>query len=134
MNNFSSRPQRLQMCINRELYNSDLYRILSRSAPNEDEKKEMENFSEECRETAETFMQIYRSMTGYQAKNEPEPVKESGSYRTVLRSRIRKEIELSKMYRCDYMNTNDHYHLKRTFFTACHNALCRAAILGSFCQ
>lgn len=126
MSNFSSIPRQLQDYINEELYLSELYRILSRSAPNEEDRKRLEDFSEECRTTAESFTQLYRSMTGYRLEYHPEPVKESGSYKAVLRSRIRKEMELSKRYRCDYMNVNDNYHLKRAFFMAYHNAMCRA--------
>ncbi len=129
MNNVSNMPRRLREYINSELYNAELYRILAKSAPSEREKKIIENFSEENQRTADAFMSIYHSMTGYSCEPEPASIKESGSYKTVLRSRIGIELEDSKCYRQEYMNTIDNYRLKRAFFSAYNEALCRSIMI-----
>lgn len=126
MNNISNMPRLLQSYINDELHNAELYRILAKSAPNERDKHVLEEFSQDSRQTADAFMSVYRSMTGYPFEPNPAPIKENGSYKSVLRSRIRDETEASKRFRREYMNTSDNLKLKRAFFTAYHNALGRA--------
>ena len=109
--------------INMELHNAQLYRIIAKSAPNDKDKQILDEFSDDCQDTAEELMRISRKMTGYQFDPRPVPIKENGSYRSVLRSKIRDEIRLSKRYRHEYLNTGDNLALKRTFFNAYHNAL-----------
>ena len=116
-------PRKLGEMINMELHNAQLYRIIAKSAPNDKDKQILDEFSDDCQDTAEELMRIYRKMTGYQFDPRPVPIKENGSYRSVLRSKIRDEIRLSKRYRHEYLNTSDNLALKRTFFNAYHNAL-----------
>lgn len=129
MNNVSNMPRKLREYINSELYNAELYRILAKSAPSECDKNILESFSEENRRTANTFMSIYHSMTGYLCEPDPATVKESGSYKTVLRSRIKAEITDSQCYRQEYMSVSDNFKLKRAFFSAYNEALCRSVMI-----
>lgn len=123
MNKISNMPRKLGEYINIELHNAQLYRILAKSAPNDRDKHILEEFSDDCQDTAEEFMKLYKKMTGYKFDPVPVPIKETGSYRSVLKSKIRDEIRLSKRYRKDYLNTSDNLSLKRTFFNAYHTAL-----------
>lgn len=129
MNRPSNMPRRLKDYYSSFRRISELYRMLSRSAPNEREQKMLDEFSHECHHTAEEFAGAYRAMTGYRLDEPVPPVKESGSYRSVIRGRIPAEIGLSRQLRTDYLSVNDNYRLKRTFFTACHEALERSALL-----
>lgn len=123
MNKISNMPGRLAEMIQQELHNVRLYRVLSRSAPNDRDRQTLEEFSDDCQDTADEFMRMYRKMTGYPFHPEPIPLKENGSYQHVLHERIREEIRLSKRYRHEYLNTGDNYSLRRTFFNAYHTAL-----------
>ncbi len=123
MNKISNMPRKLGEFINTELHNTELYRALSKSAPNNRDKEILEEFSDDCQDNAGEFMRIYKRMTGYKFDPRPVPVTETGSYRSVLRSRIRDETRLSKKYRREYMITSDNLALKRAFFNAYHNSL-----------
>ncbi len=123
MNNNGNLPRQLQQYINNELHDAQLYRILAKSAPSERERRILDDFSADSKNTADALMTAYRTMTGYTFEPHPEPIKENGSYRSVLKSRIREETSASRNYRRHYMNTNDNLKLKRTFFNAYHNAL-----------
>ncbi len=129
MNNVSNMPRKLREYVNNALYNAELYRILAKSAPTEGDKNTLEKFADENRQTADAFMAIYHSMTGYSCEPEPSPIKESGSYKTVLRSRIKIEIADSQCYRREYMNISDNFKLKRAFFSAYNEALCRCIMI-----
>ncbi len=129
MNNVSNMPRKLREYINSELYNAELYRILAKSAPTERDKNTLEKFADENNQTANTFMAIYHSMTGYSCEPEPAPIKESGSFKTVLRSRIKIEITDSQCYRQEYLNVSDNFRLKRAFFSAYNEALCRCIMI-----
>ncbi len=122
-------PQRLREYADNALYSAELYRILAKSAPTENDKKTLEKFADENRKTADTFMEIYRFMTGYSCDVEPAPVRESGSYKTILRSRIKNEVADSGCYRREYMNVSDNYKLKRAFFSAYNEAVCRCIMI-----
>ena len=88
----------------------------------------LDGFSHECQQTAEELSGSYRAMTGYISENEPVQIKETGSYRSVIRGRIGAETGLSRQLREVYMDTNN-YRLKRIFFTAYHEAFERSLIL-----
>ena len=120
MAQISNMPRKIGEWINMELHNAQLYRVLARSAPNDREKHILEDFSDDSQDTAETLMRIYKKMTGYRFEPKPVPLKENGSYRNVIRSRIGEEIRLSKMYRNAYMNMQDNFALRRTIFNAYH--------------
>lgn len=125
----SNMPRKIGEWINIELHNAQLYRVLARSAPNDRDKQIIEEFSDDSQDTAETLMKIYKKMTGYRFEPKPVPLKENGSYRSVVKSRIREEIRLSKMYRQAYMNMQDNYPLRRIIFNAYHTALEHAVTL-----
>ncbi|MBR2176028.1 MAG: hypothetical protein IJ861_03665 [Clostridia bacterium] len=129
MNRPSNMPRQLKQYINTFLHAAELYRILAKSAPNDQSQKTLENFSEECRKSADGFSAAYRSMTGYTSDPKPMPIKETGSFRSVLRGRIPAEIDLSKRLREDYLSCGDNFRLKRTFFNAYHDALARTVSL-----
>ena len=88
MAQISNMPRKIGEWINMELHNAQLYRVLARSAPNDREKHILEDFSDDSQDTAETLMRIYKKMTGYRFEPKPVPLKENGSYRNVIRSRI----------------------------------------------
>lgn len=123
MNKISNMPKTLGEFINAELHHAELYRALSKSAPNARDREILEEFSDDCQDNADELMRLYKRMTGYKFEPRPSPVTETGSYRTVLRSRIRNETRMSKKYRREYMNTSDNLALKRAFFNAYHNSL-----------
>ncbi len=129
MAQISNMPRKIGEWINMELHNAQLYRVLARSAPNDREKHILEDFSDDSQDTAETLMRIYKKMTGYRFEPKPVPLKENGSYRNVIRSRIGEEIRLSKMYRNAYMNMQDNFALRRTIFNAYHTCLEHAVTL-----
>ena len=129
MAQISNMPRKIGEWINMELHNAQLYRVLARSAPNDREKHILEDFSDDSQDTAETLMRIYKKMTGYRFEPKPVPLKENGSYRNVIRSRIGEEIRLSKMYRNAYMNMQDNFALRRTIFNAYHTCLENAVTL-----
>lgn len=126
----SNMPSELMKVINRELHNAELYRILARSAPDEEARAALDRFSRECRESADTFSRLWSVMTGKRFEPMPEPVRESGSFRSVLRGQIRRELASSALYRELYMRVSDNMKLKRALFTAAHNAMLRAASLA----
>ncbi len=123
MNQPGSLPRRLGEYINSELHDAQLYTILSRSAPSDRDKEILEEYSDDCRDNAGIFMKLYQRMTGYKFTPKPVPMKENGSYRAVLKGRIREEIRLSKKYRREYLSISDDMQLKRAFFNAYHNSL-----------
>ena len=129
MAQISNMPRKIGEWINMELHNAQLYRVLARSAPNDREKHILEDFSDDGQDTADTLMRIYKKMTGYRFEPKPVPLKENGSYRNVIRSRIGEEIRLSKMYRNAYMNMQDNFALRRTIFNAYHTCLEHAVTL-----
>ena len=129
MAQISNMPRKIGEWINMVLHNAQLYRVLARSAPNDREKHILEDFSDDSQDTAETLMRIYKKMTGYRFEPKPVPLKENGSYRNVIRSRIGEEIRLSKMYRNAYMNMQDNFALRRTIFNAYHTCLEHAVTL-----
>ncbi len=129
MNNINNLPSALGKWINTELYNAQLYRVLSKSAPDDRSRHILEEFSDDSRDTAETMMKAYKNMTGYKFIPKPLPLKENGSYRSVIRGRIGDEVRLSKMYRNAYMNIQGNYTLRRIVFSAYHNALEHAVTL-----
>ncbi len=122
-------PEKIGQWINSELYNAQLYRVLSRSAPGDREKQILEEFSDDDQDTADTFMKMYKKMTGYRFIPKPVPIKENGSYRSVIRKRISDEIRMSKMYRNAYMNMQNNYPLRRIVFSAYHSCLEHAVTL-----
>ena len=93
MAQISNMPRKIGEWINMELHNAQLYRVLARSAPNDREKHILEDFSDDSQDTAEALMRIYKKMTGYRFEPKPVPLKENGSYRNVIRSRIGEEIQ-----------------------------------------
>lgn len=122
----SSMPKLLQKFINSELHDAEVYRILARGAPNEQARKLLQNMSKDEQSHAENFLAIYRSMTGYQLEPSPAPVKDSGSFRSVLKDRFLDEINDSEKYRREYLNAGSHYRLKKAFFEAYNDEMSHA--------
>ena len=113
-----------------QLHSAELYRILSRSAQGDTDKRELEAFSKECKDTADLFSEIYKGMTSYRFEAHPDPIRESGSFRSVLRERLRRETAESKRLRIEYLRVSDNFRLKRALFNAFNDSLCRAVIIS----
>ncbi len=79
-----------------ESYSRRIYDILSRSAPDESEKLMLREYSEECSISAGELYRTLRRMTGRNSEAEDEEIKESGSYRTVIRGQALREAALSR--------------------------------------
>lgn len=116
-------PKRLQEYINAELHDAELYRILAKSAPNEETRTILLRFAKNEQEHSDEFLRIYKLMTGYTFEPEPLPITESGSYRSILKNRILDETKDSDKYRREYMKINDNFKLKRAFFNAFNDEL-----------
>lgn len=108
-----------------------LYDILAKSAPSEGERRELCAFAEECRDTAQQLGIIYRQRSGRIFEPSASQVRESGSFRSVIRSRLRQEVELSRRLRGAYLVSGDNFRLRRSLFSAFNDALCRAVSLSS---
>ena len=134
MNKISNMPRKLGEYINSELHDAQLYKALSRSAPNDRDKEIFEEFSDDCSDNAQEFTKLYKLMTGTAFVPAPTHLSENGSYRNILRSRIREEIRLSKKYRREYLSCGDRLPLKRAFFNAYHNALEHAVGIIELCS
>lgn len=126
MNNAVNRAKQLQKSINMLLHDSELYRIMAKSAPGEQSQAILEDFSTDCRRSADEFMNIYRTITGYRFEPRPLPVKETGSYRSVMKMRIPAELRASRRFREEYLSAGDNFRLKRAYFNAYHEAIERA--------
>ena len=94
----------------------------------------LEEFSDDCSDNAQEFTKLYKLMTGTAFVPAPTHLSENGSYRNILRSRIREEIRLSKKYRREYLSCGDRLPLKRAFFNAYHNALEHAVGIIELCS
>lgn len=108
-----------------------LYDILARLAPSEGEKRQLGAFADECRATAEKLGRVYRQRTGRFFDPSPSQIRESGSFRAVLRSRLKEEVAASRKLRDAYLGSGDNFRLKQALFTAFNDALCRAASLSA---
>ncbi|MDD6489769.1 MAG: ferritin-like domain-containing protein [Clostridia bacterium] len=111
-------PKKLQSYINSELHDAEVYRILAKSAPNEDIRNILMRFADNEQAHADEFTRIYKMMTGYSFEPEPVPITESGSYRAILKNRILDETKDAEKYRKDYLQTHDNFNLKRALFNA----------------
>lgn len=108
--------------IESELYSAAVYDLLSRSAKDEGERKQLMAFADECRESADEFSACLERMTGRPLKPQPRQARETGTMRTLLKAQIPVEVKRSKKYRAYYLQTRDNMRLRRAFFNAGHQA------------
>ena len=126
MNNLPALSARLKQYSAILQYDSRLYRILSRSAPDEKSMNKAQELASQCGNTADALYDIYRSMTRDNSLLQPPSVHETGSFRSVLRSRLSHELSLEADFRREYLSISDNLKLKRLFFNASHSAMSRA--------
>ncbi len=126
MNNLTALSGRVKKYSGILLYDSKLYQILARSAPDERSQKITQSFSDQCRNSAENLYEIYRNMTHDHSDIQFPSVRETGSFRSVLRSRLSHELQLESEFRNEYLNISDNFRLKRIFYNASHSAMSRA--------
>ena len=113
------------------LNSAALYDILAKSAPSEAERKDLSSFAQECRDTAQQLDRVYRQRTGQFFEAAPVQVRENGSFRSVLRTRLHEELAAARRLREDYLGSGDNFRLKRALFGAFNDAVCRAAALSA---
>lgn len=68
-------------------------------------------------------------MTGYNFEPSPPPVRDKGSFRSIIKDRVLDEINNSNEYMREYMNTSDNFRLKRAFFQAYNDDMNHASKL-----
>ena len=126
MNNLPALPARLKQYSLVLLYDSRLYQMLSRSAPDEKSMNAAQEFASQCRSTSDALYEIYRTMTRDRSDLQTPSIRETGSFRSVLRSRLSHELVIESDFRMEYLHTADNLRLKRIFYNASHAALARA--------
>ena len=109
-----------------ESYSRRIYDILSRSAPDESEKLMLRKYSEECSLSAGELYQTLRRMTGRDAAEEEEEIKESGSYRAVIRAQAMREAALSGKCSSTASRIPSDCRIKRLFTSRSSSAHLRA--------
>ncbi len=134
MNNYRARLDTIRELSSTLLHDSELYRILSRSASSPQLCKMLESFAEDCSKMSGEFTAIFRRMTGTNEPMNTAPVKESGSLRSVMNDRIFSELKNAAGLRKLYFDSGDIFRLKRACFNAMHDAYSRAVALGAAIQ
>jgi len=111
-------PQKLQMYITAELGDAELYKELSKIAPNDEYRQLLLEFSADEQAHAVRFQKIYKMITG-RAYNPvvPKPVIE-GSFNDILRDRVLDESGDFRKYGEQYIITNNNNELKNAYYLA----------------
>lgn len=109
--------QNLQTYINAELSDSALYKELAKSAPNDEYRKLLLEFSEDEQSHADNFMRIYKMLTGKNYMPEVKPPVISDSFNDVLRDRVLDESGDFRKYGEQYIRTSNPI-LKNAYYTA----------------
>lgn len=109
-----------------ELNSAAIYDLLSRSAKDDRERRQLRGFSDECRQSADEFSACLERMTGRPPRPEPRRPQETGGTRSLLKAQIPTEVRRSKQYRAFYLQTRDNMRLRRAFFTGGQQAQERA--------
>lgn len=111
-------PQKLQMYINAELGDSELYKELAKIAPNPTQKQLLMEFSEDEAAHAEDFKKIYRVLTGRAYYPTVKPVVLEGTYEDILRDRVLDESGDFRKYGEQYISTCNNDMLKNAYYRA----------------
>ena len=109
--------QRLQMYIDAETKDAELYRELSRTAPDADDRRLLLEFSNDEQAHADEFKRIYRSITGRSYNPVVSPPVLEGSFDDILRDRVLDESGDFRKYGEQYAMTQNRA-LKNAYYRA----------------
>lgn len=110
--------EKLQTYIEDELKDSELYMELAKIAPTPIDRQLLLEFSKNEYTHAETFKNIYQSLTGRSYDPEiPPPVLE-GNFYQIIHNRILDESRDYKKYGEQYLLTNNNPRLKDAYYRA----------------
>ena len=113
-----STMQKLQMYIEAELHDAELYKELAKIAPNEGYRQLLIEFSEDEQSHADTFKKIYRMMFGKSYNPVVKAPEIRGSFEEVLRERILDESGDFRKYGEQYIQTQRNDVLKNAYYRA----------------
>lgn len=110
--------QKLQTYIEAELGDAALYRKLAQIAPNEEDKKLLNEFANDEQSHAETFQNIYKMMFARSYTPVIGTPDVSGSFDDILRDRVLDESGDFRKYGEQYIKTENNNMLRNAYYRA----------------
>ena len=110
--------QKLQMYINAEMGDAALYRELAKIAPTDEYKQLLLEFAEDEQSHADTFRNIYRSLTGRSYTLEAKTPQLMGDFYDILHERVLDESSDFRKYGEQYLLTTNNDMLREAYYRA----------------